>query len=440
MRIPPNSLLTLKRVERSSIGPLLFKTVDRVDDSKLFHEKNDLVLSLFLAFVSFDVNKDSVKEHHDVLLYLATLPENDSYDNLPRRWSDEKLNRLLGGTSALSRARAEKKGLGNDYDILLEAYTSLVATDRPESSLPDHRFPPLERFDQMLAAVGSRAFQSLGQDGIDAMIPLLDLLDHKRGVGETSDVSYTKEGDGSIHVIAKRDLNAGCLPGITYGAKGNAQLLTRYGFTLRHNIEPDGSSNDVMELKVKDVSCTLRTGPKAYTYGCFVKILELLKDKDENADTIEDDEADDGPGDMEDFLNSCEEEDEFDMYGDMDNEENADVDEDATQSDCQATESLKLVLKDAADGFNLKESMLEKALEESPAFSSDRFCAYLVASEMRTIHFYLQAADLIRNKLKGVATESDVSGETEATDSKLLQNQALELRDVYCRIRYPDFP
>lgn len=444
--------MTLKRVERSSIGLLLFKTVDKVDGSKLFNQKNDLILSLFLAFVSFMAESDSAnsngtKEFNDVLKYLATLPNNESYNNLPRRWTDEALDKLLGGTSALSRAMAEKKGLISDYDLLSETFAN-IAVSESEASETNPTFPSLELFDQMLAAVGSRAFQSLGEDEIDAMIPLLDLFNHKRGVGAICDVSYTKGKDGSIHVIAKHDLKARYLPGITYGAKGNAQLLLRYGFTIQHNIEPDGSSNDILDLKINGSTCSLRTGPKSYTYGCFVKMLELVKNDGNYAcgeATLEND-CDDGPGSMEDFLNSCEEEDDenFDFYNgdDVENEDsNGGDDTDEKQSDNQAIESLKKELKIAAEGFSLNGCTLVKALQ-SPNFSRDRFCAYLVASEVRTIGFYLQASDLIQKKLSAdysAQKSDDQLDETKDHDRQLLHEQALELRDAFYRIRYPDF-
>ena len=215
-------------------------------------------------------------------------------------------------------------------------------------------FPSIELFDQMLAAVGSRAFDSLGEDEVDVMVPLLDLLNHKRGVGETSDVSYTKqEKDGSILVTAKCDLEAGTSPGITYGAKGNSQLLTRYGFTMRNNIEKDMSSNDEMEIRINGKLCRLRTGPKSYTYGCFAKALECastgtgIEQEGENAN-VGQQQGDDGhdvPDDMEDFLNSCEEEDEFDVYGEVgevgEGEEEC---EDTRESDCKALESLQKTL------------------------------------------------------------------------------------------------
>ena len=116
MRIQSDSLISLKRVENSSVGTSLFQMIDQIEDSKLFHDKKDLVLSLFLAFVA-EENKTNegtrIDSYNDVLIYLSTLPDNASYNNLPRRWTDDKLVSLLGGTSVRVRVREEKRGFQN---------------------------------------------------------------------------------------------------------------------------------------------------------------------------------------------------------------------------------------------------------------------------------------------------------------------------------------
>ena len=254
MRLPTSVLVTLSTVEKSSIGRFIFELVDGVDKQtnrksntkKLFNTKNDLVLALFLSYLSGNKHVENLTKDSSgdviwdgVRLYLSTLPDDDSYDNLPRRWSNETLEKYLSGTSLLQRIKAEKEGLKQDHQMLFDYFSA-----KEELSKALSPFPGIEIFDQMLSAVGSRAFDGLGDDNLDAMIPLLDLFDHKRGVSVTSDVSYRRlEGEHNntaIVVIAKCDLKNGSIPGITYGAKGNSQLLARYGFTLLDNIEPDG--------------------------------------------------------------------------------------------------------------------------------------------------------------------------------------------------------
>ena len=439
MRIPSKCLMTLKRVEQSSIGPSLFKVVNEVNDSELFNKKDDLVLALFLAFVLDTIKRDDVtcEEFVDVQIYLSTLPENNSYNNLPRRWPDDVIQDLLGGTSVFRHVEEEKEGLKKDYSILKESYGNI------SSSLDFHRFPLFESFDHMLAAVGSRAFDSLGQDGMDAMVPILDLLDHKRGVNEKSDVSYTRsEEDGSILIVSKHDLCNGISPGNTYGAKGNAQLLTRYGFTLEDNIEPDGSSNDVLELPIQQSICNLRTGPKSYTYGCFVKVLELLRDEEEK-DYPTTDKTDRGPDDINSFLDSCEQEDnaihDFDIYCEMEDDSHDDFENDYDsdkRSDCKAIDRLKDILKQAASGLSLNGNRLHKM--RTSTVDRERFCAYLITSELRTIEFYQLAADLILSKLKGKdEVAAEIYGKKD-TKYELFIEQARELQSVFFQIRYPN--
>ena len=166
----------------------------------------------------------------------------------------------------------------------------------------------------MFAAVSSRGFAGLGSDDgqSDAMVPLLDLLDHRRGTDAKKDVRYSrcfaKEGSGAhsyIEIVADRDLQPGSTLHDTYGAKGNAQLLNRYGFCIANNLEPDGSSNDVVETSLKEnqPSVGLRAGPKSYTYGKLVRMVEMFQDQDGIAGGANEQEGDSGEDDMEAFLN-----------------------------------------------------------------------------------------------------------------------------------------
>jgi len=439
MCIPPDALISLNTVEQSPIGATLFKLVHEVEDSKLFHSKNDVVLALFLACVSHLNDVQGKDEDADDLAYegvhkyLATLPENDSYDNIPRRWSMKKLYTLLGGTSVLDRVMDEKQGLENDYMLLKESHVQAKENDSI------FLFPSLKTFDQMIAVVGSRAFQSLGEDGIDCMIPLLDCINHKRGVGEKNDVTYSKGKDGSIHLIANHELEKDSIPSITYGAKGNAQLLTRYSFTLENNIEPDGSSNDTIELKILGQKCEFRAGPKSYTYGCLVKALSLTSESNQ-AHEVEEDAPLCG---MDDFLNACEEEGEaFDgMYGGMEiggdadekNDEN-EIDE-SIETEIHGLQYLGNELKEAKKRYNLSGDSLVNALS-SPLDSSEYFSAILVKSEIRALTLYIDTIQLIMSKLKGEIYAVKATTETNK-DCGLLHQQAIELCEAYIAIRHP---
>ena len=122
--------------------------------------------------------------------------------------------------------------------------------DVPESS-PDGAREALER-----EAAGS------------ALVPLLDCANHHRRPREcawrvsrapdaspdaslrsTFPESSTKlDEDGGdnreVEVVALRAFAPGDPVRVAYGARSNEHLLTRYGFCVRDNVEPDGSSND----------------------------------------------------------------------------------------------------------------------------------------------------------------------------------------------------
>ena len=283
------------------------------------------------------------------------------------------------------------------------------------------------------------------------MIPVLDLMNHKRGIGATSDVSYTRMEEGSIRVIAKRDLEVNSIPSITYGAKGNSFLLLRYGFCLEQNIEPDNSSNDILEFGKKSVQ--LRTGPKSYTLGPFKSALneflvvdELERDSDENQDEG-----------VEDFLNACEEdeeEDDFDMYQNMD-----EIEDDCAENDFDMYENMdsiqnkedaggdkNVVIQAIADfmeflegrknGYRLSGKYLKEALDEKDG-SKKFYSAIIVSSELRTIMFYLWASAMIKGRLEN--DDCDINKtydfEVKSEDEKLLYDQAIELTDLYFKLQ-----
>jgi hypothetical protein len=91
-------------------------------------------------------------------------------------------------------------GLEREYRCIEEAYYSskkkkkkkkkkrppLCADTSASCRDDDHDndrklFPSFEEYDVAMAFVTSRVFEGLGRDGVDAMVPLLDLLDHVRG-------------------------------------------------------------------------------------------------------------------------------------------------------------------------------------------------------------------------------------------------------------------
>ena len=169
-------------------------------------------------------------------------------------------------------------------------------------------FDAREAFRRALAAVHSRAFNFGEADASDgatydsstparsareafereaagsALVPLLDCANHHRRPRECAwravETSQSRGGPGPaplaaktssspervvggdtsekwLEVVALRAFVAGDPVRVAYGARSNEHLLTRYGFCVADNVEPDGSSNDETPF------CLLETGAVA---------------------------------------------------------------------------------------------------------------------------------------------------------------------------------
>ncbi len=258
-----------------------------------------------------------------------------------------------------------------------------------------------------------------------------------------------------------------------------------------------GSSNNVLDFETKGTVVPLRVGPKSYTYGCFVNLLELFRtctvEKKKGKEGSNDGDGDDG-GDMEAFLDACEEDEDndddgeddvgFDFYNNTMEGEDYDVNshdkeedekylqrekqvrEASMMSDRQALDALTSALLERKNGYVLLGDRLQCALDGDD--KGERFCAYLVQSELQILDFYIHASALIRSKLEVAriedhssqqsilnstcsieasinmvptarfdATQFITADEDNEQDIKLRHNQALELMNAFCQIRYP---
>mmetsp|Transcript_17099 Transcript_17099/g.37287 ORF Transcript_17099/g.37287 Transcript_17099/m.37287 type:complete len:556 (+) Transcript_17099:108-1775(+) len=484
MQIPSSCLLS-SNAECLTATDYGIRLIDAVNlasqQQRLCNNISDLLLAFFMAHAASQSNTNQI-----VSSYLATLPPPISYNGIPRRWNEDQLTSLLGGTSLLRQVRADQRDLRSDYDAISASWNA--GTDQHTSTMETGTsLPTFQQFDDMFAAVSSRGFAGLGSDDgtIDAMVPLLDLLDHRRGAGCKKDVRYrrtrtsivpSKQDNGTheavsavvVGVVADRDLPAGSVVHDTYGAKGNAQLLSRYGFCIDSNVEPDGSSNDVVEFVAKEGSpaVELRAGPKAYTYGGFVRALEVFLDDGDGGKGHDGCGGDSGgatssdePDDMMAFLNQCDEEDAggFDMlYGNgMDDKESDDGDGDggddgddnddggsaeAIKAECTALGRLSTALGRARDRYSLKGKDLQEGLDKKD-FSPQYCAAVLVQSERRTLQLFQLAADKIRRRLQGEREEggsssSSSSNEEDCSSTTLAQVHVDELIEAYFAIRH----
>jgi hypothetical protein len=390
--------------------------------------------------------------------YLDSLPDYSAERMLlPVQWSAETLTRLLRGSPVLDRIRSDRKGLEADYELAVAASSSRKMDETP---------PSFAKFQAAFTAVKSRAFEGLagferygGKPGDATLIPLLDLCDHCRGRGgPRKNLNYAFR-DGCVVVRAASTIRAGDSLRITYGALGNSQLLVNYGFCIEDNLEPDGSSNDVLEFSPDGkTTVQLRTGPRSYTYGPFVKALECLYPTAsppvavaEASPRDQKDEEEAPPvDDVEAFLNECEQQEEGDRGFDWDAETAAvgdtGLDEGNVEPELDALAALRTKLIEVAKGYECHEERLRnnKARPTIEHKSPEYYTAILLRSELRTLQFYVQAVDAITSKLlsaKRPAPEDKspfacLADPLESNDVSLIEKQVEELATAYMRIRH----
>ena len=390
----------------------------------------------------------------DEYLYLHSLPESSTFDALPRRWSDHDIKKLLTGTSLLKHVISAKKGAINDYNNLLERYQKYLKG----ANEAENTFPSFEKFSDMLTAVTSRAFQIGNTDQDVAIVPMLDLGDHTRGKSTSKlgkkNVSYQYDAlKHAMIVTSTVDIDPEECIRLTYGAKANAQLLLNYGFCIPNNIEPDGSSNDILEFQANSKFISLRAGPKSYSYGGFVAALEEYFGQDdgakERASSMEEHEQNGIPSDFEDFLNECENEEEDDddymgLYGGNDVElatgDNPNTKDDY-QDEVEALQRFRFDLIKLSEAYNLAPT----PPIGSGLASSELYSTILCQSELRTISFFIRAIDKIQDLLYAEAKE-DIKPEQKALDIvkdpddlDMIEKQTSELASAFMSIRHGIF-
>mmetsp|Transcript_30170 Transcript_30170/g.46010 ORF Transcript_30170/g.46010 Transcript_30170/m.46010 type:complete len:474 (-) Transcript_30170:5308-6729(-) len=423
LELPPECIPSFAAIQSHGIGKQFCDYISNLN-GRLYNDEQDLSIAFVLAY---QMENDDIKSIESYRPYLDTLPKSESFNYLPRRWSQEDL-RLLRGSRLLDRIDNARSFIENDYKLISRAWSN--------SDFPT--LPNFETFDSMLAVVTSRAFAGMGQSCHDkdiAMLPLIDLCNHYRGGDMTKNASYTKDGT-KVQLTSCVSLEKGSIIRLTYGAKGNAQLLMNYGFTIPKNLEKDGSSNDVVEIKLKN-GCSiieLRTGPKSYSFGCFSRAVEQFHAEDDK-------EIDLGgpPADFEEFINDCEgdfedfEMEENDMEEDEEVQEKNDI-----EAEIVAIRKLESALAQILSKYRLKGSELENLLEDDTTRFQlqKKYAAILIHTELRTIQFYRLSCRRVLEKLKEEEKSDFDWGITlEKDDKARLQQQAAELCEVFIQIR-----
>jgi hypothetical protein len=382
--------------------------------SALYNSVQDCAVAMYLA--------SRPAEYRE---YLASLPSDSNF--LPRQWSESEL-KALRGSPLLIRVRKAREGIQKDYNLIREAWKEIHSSHSPSTTA---NFPKLEEFSSAMAVVSSRAFSGMagfetkgGAVNDTTMIPLLDLCNHHRGRCVTKNVSYRFK-DGTVMVKAVTDIAIGDTLKITYGAQGNAQLFLNYGFCVADNWEPDGSSNDALEFfrDANDLEpvAFLRTGPKSYTYGPFVKALESFRDDNAERKTEHD------FVDLEAFLDECDDEgvdEEFDCCF-VENDGVCVEGEDTKSSDIKLLEDFRTRLLAMQDDYVLNES------------SQTPFATTLIQSELRIIDFFLRAVVAIEKRLDVQdiqPLQSTIA--LKFIDESRARKQVDELAKVFMQIRH----
>ena len=262
-----------------------------------------------------------------------------------------------------------------------------------------------------------------------------------------------------------------------------------------------GSCNDVLEVKIRanEPSIKLQRGPKSYSYGPFVRALELCRDivngksstyitepSGVNHNDCESAMIDDG--DLEAFLDPCvnASDDDNDFIDDGDSEEdaraegedfgdclyNTPVNSNAGQTgrsartsmlnDIHALDTLKEILQNVKtrllanslakqfhgergrDNETDNDDNNNKRIDINHFTVEDQYCLILIRSEIETVDFYLAAIRELHRRL--VERLSELEGPTvidkvvkndRSVGDKSLCDQITSVATTFLSIRYP---
>ena len=492
--IPTNTLiLSIPSLCKINIHNTSTPFLDQMTTSTSFHNHtfhsplNDIHLACCISrLLSFYTSSSASSTNSFFNPYLNTLPSNQAHNVLLRRWSDQDLQQLLQTSPLIKRATTQRLGIINDYAYLSTLWENI---------------PSFETYDRALAIVTSRAFSKMGVQNSDALLPILDLIDHTRGLHASNiqkNIQYVLNlENGNIDVTTTKEILKNETIRNTYGSKGNGQLLSSYGFCIANNIEPDGSSNDVYELDINGVTIELRAGKKMYTFGPICKALDVLKGNDDTKGGDEnEDEGGSGSGsgsgsggngdDMSDeqaFLDMMEGDgdmmSDFDMNSYMDNDtdnntfENVDEndneeDEKEIQEELDLLEKLLIILIDRIHGYILVPAINVK--KEDDNGMKEKYARIIVLSDLYTLNMFQRSVQLILQKLTTrlavVMSKKKKKKENKKTDGSLAsveveeevvtlykfkegfedpltnaisEQHAIELCAAFCQIRHPEY-
>lgn len=220
----------------------------------------------------------------------------------------------------------------------------------------------------------------------------------------------------------------------------------------------------------------LQRGPKSYTYGPFIKALQLFHDanddacnddnddwgnehlqeencRDEDIDsTICDDDREEDKetmtkneevdGGLEAFLDDCEEDDnDQDQDDDLDDMmytyttfgSNKPFGIKEMMNDLRALDALHSSLKQAKERCE-QNTLMCSSNEEICMSAEDDYCTILIKSEIQTISFYMNAAKMIQSKLLNKDDRKNFEIDLGTED----RGHVHDLVNAFMTIRYPE--
>lgn len=180
--------------------------------------------------------------------YMDTLPTVEDFSQiLPSWWSEDERLKCLKGSNILKQIDQENSDLFHDFKILSEKEGLIIDLN-------------LKSLKWALGVVNSRAFVKrtsgtrAGSEEMSCLVPAMDLMNHARPclagfkfIDSLPPINSTQSSE-DMYVEIRREVVKDNEVTITYGAKSCMNLLLHYGFTLKSNTDPDGSSNDLRAL------------------------------------------------------------------------------------------------------------------------------------------------------------------------------------------------
>ena len=169
-------------------------------------------------------------------------------------FSDDQIEKLLGSTLALTKARFMRAQAGEVVGLLS---ASFLQEHCPTMSV-DEITAAKDAMISAFACVASRTFEGLNATGTDSadsgslMIPFVDLLNHLPG--NERNVRHAVDDDQNAAIlVSDREINAGEEITINYGERQAWDWATKYGFVPANTAdtsEEDSSSEITVALPI----------------------------------------------------------------------------------------------------------------------------------------------------------------------------------------------